>query len=237
MERIRSLWFWIRGWGAALLLLKDPNDLDEVFMLDRALPREVLAELVRKARSHPTGRAALAHKPRLEIDLVHLRTLRTGTFGRAVADFFDAHGLDPKAIPKLDVTDDATYVHAHLYETHDVWHVALGFGTNVSEELGLQAVYAAQLPGNLAPLLIAGGLVQAALWVRNDFAARLAAVARGHELGKGCAPLFGVQWADWWELPLEEIRRRLNVDFVSPDGGSRRSSFDDPLATPPLHAA
>src|ERR1700704_586444 len=79
MERIRSLWFWMRGWAAALLLLKDPNDLDEVFMLDRALPREVLAELVRKARSHPTGRAALMNKPRLEIDLAALRTLRTGT--------------------------------------------------------------------------------------------------------------------------------------------------------------
>lgn len=227
MERIRSLWFWIRGWAAALLLLKDPDDLEEVFMLDRALPREVLDELVRTARKHPTGRTALRDKPRLEIDLPTLRKLRAGTFGRAVADFFDAHGLDPKAIPKLDVSDDdddATYVHAHLYETHDVWHVALGFGTNVSEELGLQAVYAAQLPGNLAPLLIAGGLVQSALWVQKDFSARLAAVARGHELGKRCEPLFGIRWADWWELPLEEVRRRLGLDI-------------EPLHTPPLHPA
>jgi ubiquinone biosynthesis protein Coq4 len=201
--------------GAALLLLRNPNDLDEVFMLDRALPRDVVDDLIRTARSHPTGRAAFEQKHRLEIDLPKLRELRQGTFGRAVADFFDSNGLDPKAIPKLDVTDDATYAHAHLYETHDVWHVALGFGTNVAEELGLQAVYAAQVPGNLAPLLIAGGLVQAALWVQKDFSARLAAVARGYELGKRCAPLFGVRWADWWELPLEEVRSRLSVEAES----------------------
>ncbi len=180
-------------------------------MLDRALPQAVLDELVRTARSHPSGRSALADRPRVNIDLPRLREMRRGTFGRAVAEFFDTHGLDPTAIPKLEVTDDGTYVHAHLYETHDLWHVALGFDTTVSEELGVQAVYAAQLPGKLAPILLAGGLLQAALWVQNDFSARLAAVARGHALGKRCEPLFGVRWNDLWELSVEDVRRRLRI--------------------------
>jgi ubiquinone biosynthesis protein COQ4 len=211
-ERVRSVWIWARGWAAALLLLKDPNDLDEVFMLDRAMPRAELDEILRTARLHPTGRSALVDRPRVEIDLPCLREMQRGTFGRSVADFFDANRLDPTSIPKVDVTDDGTYAHAHLYETHDLWHVALGFGTTVSEELGLQAVYAAQLPGKLAPILIAGGLLQASLWVQGDFAARLAAVSRGYALGKQCLPLFGVRWNDLWGLRLEDVRERLGVE-------------------------
>jgi ubiquinone biosynthesis protein COQ4 len=145
------------------------------------------------------------------VDLARLRTLPEGTFGRNVADFYDAHGLTPAAIPSLEAVDDASYVSAHLYETHDVWHVATGFGTTVAEELGLQAVYAAQMPGSLAPILIAGGLLQGALWVHDDFSARLAAVARGHALGKSARPLFGVLWDEMWGLPLEEVRRRIGV--------------------------
>jgi ubiquinone biosynthesis protein COQ4 len=210
-DHAQSLWYWARGWGAALLLLRNPNDLDEVFMLDRALPKSLLEELVARARSHPEGQRALDERSRVDIDLARLRAMERGTFGRTVAEFFDAHGLDPRSIPKLDANDDASYVQAHLYETHDLWHVALGFGTNVSEELGLQAVYAAQIPGKLAPILIAGGLLQAALWVQDDFSARLAAVSRGYTLGKRCVPLFGVPWGSLWSSSLEEVRQQLAV--------------------------
>jgi ubiquinone biosynthesis protein COQ4 len=211
-ERAQSIWLWLRGWRAALALLRNPNELDEVFALDRAMPKDALARLVAAARAHPEGAAALRDRPRVAIDLPSLRALPAGTFGRAVAEFFDANGLDPAAIPRQAVTDDASYIHAHLYETHDVWHVATGFGTTVAEELGLQAVYATQLPSRLAPLLVAGGLLQAVFWVPDDFGARLAAIARGHALAKRARPLLGVRWGDLWPLPLEEVRTQLTID-------------------------
>jgi ubiquinone biosynthesis protein Coq4 len=192
-----SIWVWARGCLAALRLLKDPNDLDEVFKLDAALPK-------------PKIDVALpADRTRVDIDLAQLRLMPEGTFGRAVADFFDANGLDPKSIPKLEAMSDREWITAHLYETHDLWHVALGFGTNVAEELGLQAVYAAQLPGRLAPILIAGGLLRAALWRTREFPECLAAVSRGHAVGKACAPLVGVAWNDMWTLSPNEVRARI----------------------------
>ena len=210
-EGARSIWLWLRGLGAALLLLRDPNRLDEVFALDRATPKRVRALVVRAAREHGDGRRALAERHRIVIDMVRLRALPKGTFGRSVADFYDENGLTPSAIPSLEAVDDASYVSAHLYETHDVWHVATSFGTSVAEEIGLQAVYAAQMPGRLAPILVAGGLLQGALWVHDDFVPRMAAVARGYAIGKRAQPLFGVRWDEMWEMRVEDVRRRLGV--------------------------
>jgi len=214
LERARAAWSRVNALLAGLRLMRDPNRLPDVFVLDRGLPRDVIDRIVDAARAHPDGRAALERKPRLALDLERLRPLEPGSFGRAVADFYDANGLTPSAIPTLEALDDASFVQAHLYETHDIWHVATGFGSSVAEELGLQAVYAAQIPGRLAPLLIAGGLLQAALFVHDDFAARLAAVVRGYSLGKRSVPLFGVPWDDMWELSTDEVRRRLNLAGV-----------------------
>lgn len=200
-----------RAAWAAVRLLRDPNRLDEVFALDRATPERVRELLVEAVSRHEKGRRALEERPRLSMDLARMRALPEGTFGRAVAEFYDRNGLTPAAIPSLEAIDAPSYVTAHLYETHDVWHVATGFGSDVAGELGLQAVYAAQLPGRLAPILIAGGLVQAALWVKRDFAARLESVAQGHRMGREGEPLFGVRWNEMWDLPLETVRSRLGL--------------------------
>ena len=211
----RWVWLEARAAWAAVRLLRDPNRLDEVFALDRATPERVRDLLVATVSRHDRGRRALEKRARLSLDLANLRTLPEGTFGRAVADFYDRNGLTPAAIPALEATDEPSYVTAHLYETHDIWHVATGFGTDVAAELGLQAVYAAQLPGRLAPILIAGGLVQAALWVQGDFAARLAAVSHGHRMGREAEPLFGVRWDEMWDLPLATVRRRLGLPIAA----------------------
>jgi ubiquinone biosynthesis protein COQ4 len=208
---VKWLWLEARAGYAALRLLRDPNRLDEVFALDRATPGRVRRMLVEVVSRHERGRRALDERPRMAVDLEMLRALPEGTFGRAVAQFYDRNGLTPAAIPSVEAVDEASYVTAHLYETHDVWHVATGFGSDVAEELGLQAVYAAQLPGRLAPILIAGGLVQAALWVQDDFAPRLAAVARGYRMGRRCEPLFGVRWDEMWGVSLDTVRLRLGL--------------------------
>ena len=208
---VQWVWLEVRAGWAALRLLRDPNRLDEVFALNRATPLRVRRELVDAVSRSDRGRRALEERPRVAVDLERLRAMPEGSFGRAVADFYDRNGLTPAAIPSLQAVDSPSYVTAHLYETHDVWHVATGFGSDVADELGLQAVYAAQLPGRLAPILIAGGLVQAALWIHGDFAPRLASVARGYSMGRDCEPLFGVRWDEMWVLPLESVRERLGL--------------------------
>jgi ubiquinone biosynthesis protein Coq4 len=203
----------VRASVAGLRLLFDPTRLDGVFVVEEALlddPRaRAIVDLVRR---DPRGARAIDDRVRLgPIDRPALRALPVGTLGRAYADFLDDNGLDPRAIPTLDAANDAAYVRAHLFETHDLWHVLTGFGTDVPGELAVQAVYLAQVHGALPPLLLTGGLIRALVFERESYRACVDAIARGYTLGAAARPLFGLRWGEMWERPLDEVRAELGV--------------------------
>jgi ubiquinone biosynthesis protein Coq4 len=201
-------------------LVKNPDHLDRVFEISNGLVSqhlEVLEAMARHFERDTVGAAALREKPRLDVDLEALSKLRPGTLGREFADHMRRNGLDPAAIPTLSADDERLFVRAHLYETHDVWHAVTGFTTDVAGELGLQAFYAAQAPGNLPWMLLTVGFFNTALYARGERNARLDAVARGWAMGRRARPLFGVRWNDLWSTPIDEVRRSLDVDaFESP---------------------
>jgi ubiquinone biosynthesis protein Coq4 len=212
MNKVTRIVTGLRGWHAGLTLLRDPSRLDMVIRMERALPPESREALLARVRRVPEGRAAIAARARLgAVDVERLLSLPEGTLGRAFATFLRENGLDPRALPTLPGEDDRDYVEAHLYETHDIWHVATGFGPDIAGELGLQAFYAAQLGGKLPPLLLAGGLFHAAVKQPEDFDRRMAALARGWDLGRRARPLFGVRWNERWAEPLVEVRRDLGL--------------------------
>ena len=140
----------LQAGSAFVRLTADMSRLDEVFNLSDGLVNdEASREMVEACRAHETGARALETRPHVHLDLKVLRALPTGTLGREYALMMDRNGLDPASIPSLPDDDEGKYVRAHLYETHDLWHVVTGFGTDVPGELGLQAFYQAQLPGKL----------------------------------------------------------------------------------------
>src|SRR5438477_261218 len=77
----------------------------------------------------PRCALALDERHRFRIDLASLRGLAPGTLGRTFAEHMIANGLDPSALPDLPSTDRRSFFRAHLYETHDIWHVVTGFTT------------------------------------------------------------------------------------------------------------
>lgn len=196
-------------------LVRDPNRLDEVFHLSDRLSRahpEVLQAMAEHVAKTSAGAHALLARPRVgKPDLEALAALPEGTLGRAFAGFLRARGLDPASIPTLPATDAPSYVRAHLYETHDLWHVVTGFETDVAGELGLQAFYAAQLPGRLPIALLAMGMLNTLIYADDDRDPRMQAIARGYRLGKSARPLFGTDWASLWSTPLEEVRAALGL--------------------------
>src|SRR5262249_33386356 len=99
-----------------------------------------------------------------------------------------------------------------------IWHVVLGFDTDIAGELGVQAFYAAQIGGALSPWLIAGGLLQALMREPDDYDRRLGAIARGWALGKRAVPLFGITWDDAWHKSLAEVQRALGISVGNDPG-------------------
>ena len=210
---IRSL----RALYAYATLVRDPNQLGKVFDLrssleDPAATARVLAFL----EADQGCREALREQSRLgRIDLDALGKKPQGSLGRAFADHMRAAGLDPAAIPLLESSSKQTFVSAHLYETHDIWHAVTGFGTDIAGELGLQAFYLAQLPAFLAAAILSAGLLNTMLFGIDERERRMDAIVRGWELGRRARPLFGVRWADRWSEDLASLR----ASFDLPAGG------------------
>jgi ubiquinone biosynthesis protein COQ4 len=219
-----------RAFWTAIRIVRDPNRLNEVFNLSDEL---VLAasgdrkkEILSLVRGDAAGAAALRDKPRLgKVDLAALGRLPEGTLGRVFADHMLANNLDPEALPSLTGDSDLEFVRAHLYETHDIWHVVTGFATDVPGELGLQGFYLAQFPGGLPAALLAGGLVNTLVYAFDQRDARMRAIVRGWLLGKRSKPFFGVRWAELWDKPIEEVRALLHVELLAVENALPRATL------------
>jgi ubiquinone biosynthesis protein Coq4 len=205
----------LRMLRAAFRLVKDPNRLEEVFGIADELSREDpegMEIMLSHARQSPSGARALAARRLVGVpELTSLRRLPAETFGRSVATFLDARGLDPKSLPERTASDEGEYLIAHLYETHDLWHVATGFDTDVVGELGLQAFYAAQVQGKLPLVLLAIGFINTFLYAFAERNARFESIARGWRMGRRARPFIGVRWDELWNKSLDEVRRELGV--------------------------
>ncbi|MCU1281661.1 MAG: hypothetical protein JWM53_5207 [bacterium] len=208
----------VQAGTAFVRLTMDMSRLDEVFNLgDGLVDAETMRAMAERGREHATGAAALRDRPHVHLDLKALRALPTGTLGRQYALMMDRNGLDPASIPTLPDDDEGKYVRSHLYETHDLWHVATGFSTDVPGELGLQAFYQAQLPGKLPSAILAAGFLNTLVYSFGQRDVRMREIARGWLLGRRSRPLFGVRWDDYLALPLDEVRARLGLEVDAVD--------------------
>jgi len=218
-------------------LVRDPNRLNEVFELaNEVADPEAARPMVGAIADDPAGARALSERHRLgALDVDTLRKLPPGAFGRAFADHMIANRLDPGAIPTRAADDELSFVLAHLYETHDIWHVATGFSVDVAGELGLQAFYLAQLPGRLAPWILAAGILNTLLYQPTEWRPRLDAITRGWLLGKRSRPLFGVPWDELWDAGLDDVRTRLNLRVAEVDEEMSRTAPTGKQAANAVH--
>lgn len=200
----------LRAWST---LVRDPSQLGRVFELrDSVADRAVMEKMAAHLERDPRGAAALTGRPRLGVlSLGELSRLPDGSVGRAFADHMRRAGLDPAALPSLPSPDRLSYLSAHLYETHDLWHVVTGFDVDVAGELGLQAFYLAQFPGLLSAAILSAGLLNTAIYAPEERVRRMDEITLGWQLGKGAQPLFGVDWAPLLQAPLVDVRRGLKL--------------------------
>ncbi len=196
-------------------LSQNPNRLDQVFEIaDSGENEEVLQEVATWVARDPDGARSLREMPRIgSLSIKELLKNPEGSLGREFALHMERNGLDPAAIPVPEIGEHRLrYVKAHLRETHDVWHVVTGMGTDVAGEIGLQAFYLAQLPSRLSAMLVAMGFLHVASVNPSARDAMMSEVLRGWTLGKRAKLLFGFDWRAHWARPLTEVRAMLGVD-------------------------
>ncbi len=178
------------------------------------------ARLAADSRTAP----ALARRSRLgPVELAALASLPDGTLGRVFAEHCRRRGLDPNLV-HVPLEQEGDFVAAHLFETHDLWHVATGWGNDELGELGIGGFYLAQLEVELIGLLVALALLNSVFFAPGTLRPRLEALVAGYRMGERAAPLFGVEWGELWAVPLTELRTRLGLDATGIVGEGIRAA-------------
>ena len=202
--------------ASAYQLVKDPNRLTDVLNLsdrltDLATPEDLKA-LARELEKTPQAVEAIQKRVRVHSS-PHRRFSRyaKSSLGRAYFEHLQKNGIVPEALAPSEIHDDISYIRAHFYETHDIWHTVTGFDISVAGELGLAAFGAAQFPSVFNFVLLAGGLLNTALYEFSDRDQRMDAITRGWTMGRKAKKLFGVEWDALWSVPLGQVRKQFNI--------------------------
>lgn len=227
---MKKYWHWARALLAYSRVVRNTKRLDEVLQFinsflaaqgDKTLP------LLQTFRDTAEGARALRDRPRIgRFDLDELARLPPGTLGYELASHMRKHGLDPAALPVQEAHTDEEYVVAHLHETHDVWHVVTGLGTDDEGEQAIQAFYLAQSPSRVAVAILSMGFANTLLYALDQYVVRMNAIARAWFLGRRAQNLLGVDWKTLWSTPLAEVRARYHIDLDAADrfvAGLRRA--------------
>jgi ubiquinone biosynthesis protein COQ4 len=147
-------------------------------------------------------------------DMTALAQLAPGTLGNCFAEHIRVTGFDPNYYRALPITDDANYLLTRLRQTHDLWHLVTGLGSDVKGELGLQAFCLAQIRIPLPILLIAGGLLRTLLTVPEELGDTLEQIAIGYRMGAKAKPFIAQKWETGWDKPLAQWREEMDIAIV-----------------------
>ena len=205
-----------RAGRALATLLRDPDDLPQVFTLIEALSGFAPHRLLIGFRRSEAGVRLLREQPdivpRLS-DRDALRALPAGSLGRAYLAFVESEGITPEGIRTASLEgythgerpDAFAYLHLRMRDTHDLWHAATGYRGDVLGELALLAFTLAQNWNTGVALIVVAGLI------KGFGAGHAAVVLDGYRRGRAAAYLPTQDWEALLALPLSEVRARLHL--------------------------
>ena len=192
-------------------LVRDPEDTSQVFVLYVALNAEAFPAVLSKFLAQPEGPALMRDKPAIDsssVDFAALAALPSTTLGGAFARHLQKNGLSPDVFQRPPgAPPEAAYLAQRLRQSHDLWHVVTGYGTDVIDELALQAFTYAQIraPG---PLVVS--LAGALRWgITNPRVLRR--VLEGYRRGQKAKPMSALRWEAHWSDNLDMLRQSLGV--------------------------
>lgn len=210
------------------VLLRNPDELPEVFTLLEALSGTSPHRLLRRFAQDPNGARLLREQPDLTTllcDRERLRAMPEGSLGRAYLAFVESEGISAEGIKEASEKgrksdkdpEPFRYLHQRMRDTHDLWHAATGYKGDVLGEVSLLAFILGQNWHTGIALIVGAALAKG--W--GTGAGEL--VRDGFERGRRAAFLAPQDWESLLPLPLEEVRARLRLG-AAPEYTPLRSS-------------
>lgn len=211
----------IVAYRAIRAIFKDKEDTGQVFKLVNALKGKSMAISMDRFRNDPVGKQIIVENRKLLDTLrntAYLRSLPEGSFGRAYQQFLETEGLSAEGLVQASEEapewgsrerENALYS-ARLRDAHDLTHVLTGYGRDPLGELSVLAFTQAQTRNRGIGVLVFFGMFK----FKKDLPRSIPIFRSAWEArrnGKRAAWLPAADWEALLKLPLEEVRRKLNV--------------------------
>jgi len=212
----------LKAWRHFRKLVENKENTGEVFHIFESLPWKGLPAAAEAFLTSERGKAIMASEaflPAILDDHAALRRLPEGSLAQAYCDFMEREGLTAQGLvdefdrflsDRPDYRDQFAFYFDRIRDTHDLLHILTGYGRDALGEQCVLAFTYSQQP-SLAHLFIgyAGG------WeIRrtvNGNAPVMRAIREGQRLGKACPRLAELSIRELLPLPLDEVRRKLNI--------------------------
>lgn len=202
---------------ASFRLARNPQATKYVFMIGDT--QDNIAESERRLGRYPdlfksSPLEALwqsGYRP-ARYDLEELIKLPPHTLGGAYARHMKANDLRVDYYPETTPRNRTQYLRQRMRQTHDVWHVLTGFGTDEFEEVGIQGFYAGQFVSSMSGIIAAGAFLKSILRCRFDeLHKHMDSFCEGYCSGKRAESLLAVKWEEMWSESLDSLRRRYRI--------------------------
>jgi ubiquinone biosynthesis protein COQ4 len=204
-----------RAGRALSALMRDPDDLPQVFTLIESISGTAPHRLLRRFKNTDSGRRILREEPDIVpilADRASLRAMPEGSLGRAYLAFVESEGISPEGIRDASVKNRErkipeafAYLHCRMRDTHDLWHAATGYKGDVRGELALLAFTLAQNWHIGVALIVGTAIVKGLGGGATDM------IRDGYRRGRAAAWLPAQDWESLLPLPLDEVRARLKL--------------------------
>ena len=207
---------WPRAWKALQLLLTNPDDTQQVFVMIDALSGHSPYRLLKRFAGDPTGAKLLSSRSNVLDklkDRTFLRALPAGSLGRAYLEFVESEGITAEGLVDASrvrdtgeiVDPDLEYLRQRMRDTHDLWHAVTGYKGDLVGEASLLAFSFAQTKNPAIGLIVIAALLRG-----NEPGVRRQ-IVRGFARGVRASWFVAFDWEAALARPVEEVRRELSV--------------------------
>lgn len=144
-------------------------------------------------------------------DLKMLSLMPRESFGYAVYKHMNDNNLNFEVFPYQKSENFIDYLTTRIYQDHDLWHVLLGRGIELEDELAIQAFGVAQFRSMVGLLIIVGGILN--LMGKNPSKAvdAFQGIHDSYSLGKQIPFLLSVKLHEMFEMPLDKVRAQCGI--------------------------
>lgn len=223
-----ATWYWRLDFGrlkeAAEIRKRDPNEFSGAVLTFFGFGGRDDGEIIRRMRADPEGCRLVRDEVPLPAGILEperLSQLPEDSLGYLYWQHCRSNRLDPKLISiesqkvasQFPATDEHKFVYDRYRDSHDLWHVLTGYGTDMAGEAGIIAWTYAQLR-NRGFLLIF--LLNAMMCTTRGRPDVFRTCWQGFWHGRRSPLLLAVDWSRYLDRPIDEVRRELGLEVARP---------------------